>query len=126
MANKGKKEPEAEGKGGILSEMARKVLLTGIGAIFMTEESIRSVLGEMKLPKDAMGFVVDQAKKQKNDLIAVVANEFSNFLAKLKVHDEIQKALTKLQIHIEAKLSFSPQGKAIARDVDIDVLEKEE
>ncbi len=124
MTKKAKKPVEQEGKGGILSEMARKVFLTGLGAIFVTEESIRSALTEMKLPKDAMGFVLDQAKKQKNDLVAVVANELSNFLSKLKVHEEIQKALTKLQIHIEAKLSFSPQGKVIPREIEIDVKEK--
>lgn len=123
MAHKNKKQPESAGKGGLLSEMARKVFLTGLGAIFMTEESIRSALGEIKLPKDAMGFVVDQAKKQKDDLIAAVANEFSNFFAKVKVHEEIQKALTKLQIHIDAKLSFSPSGKAVPREINIDVEE---
>ena len=124
MATKAKKQVENEGKGGLLSEMARKVFLTGLGAIFMTEESIRSALGEVKLPKDAMGFVLDQAKKQKNDLVAVVASEFANFLSKLKVHEEIQKALTKLQIHVDAKLSFSPQGKPITREINIDVEEK--
>lgn len=124
MTKKAKKQTEQEGKGGILSEMARKVFLTGLGAIFVTEESIRSALTELKLPKDAMGFVLDQAKKQKNDLVAVVANELSNFLSKLKVHEEIQKALTKLQIHIEAKLSFTPQGKALPREIEIDVKEK--
>lgn len=124
MATKEKKQAEVEGKGGLLSEMARKVFLTGLGAIFMTEESIRSALGDMKLPKDAMGFVVDQAKKQKDDLIAAVASEFANFFAKVKVHEEIQKALSKMQIHVEAKLSFSPNGKAVAREVNIDVEEK--
>ncbi len=123
MTNKEKKQTESEGKGGLLSEMARKVFLTGIGAIFMTEESIRSALGDMKLPKDAMSFVVDQAKKQKNDLVSVVANEFANFLSKVKVHDEIQKALSKLQIHIDAKLSFSPTGKASAREIKINIKE---
>lgn len=124
MPSKTKKKIEPEGKGGILSEMARKLFLTGLGAIFVTEESIRSALTELKLPKDAMGYVVDQAKKQKNDLITVVATELSNFLSKLKVHEEIQKALSKLQIHIEAKLSFSPHGKALAKEIDIDVKEK--
>ena len=124
MPSKTKKKIESDGKGGILSEMARKLFLTGLGAIFVTEESIRSALTELKLPKDAMGYMVDQAKKQKNDLIAVVASELSNFLSKLKVHEEIQKALSKLQIHIDAKLSFSPQGKAFAKEVEIDVKEK--
>ncbi len=124
MANKEKKKPLPEKKGGLLSEMARKLFLTGLGAVFMTEESIRGALGEIKLPKDAMGFVVDQAKKQKEDLISAVANELSHFFAKIKVHEEVQKALTKLQIHIDANLTFSPQGKASLKKVELEVEER--
>ncbi|MFO1520132.1 MAG: hypothetical protein U1F57_10795 [bacterium] len=123
---KEKKGSETEGKGGSLSEMARKVILTGLGAIFMTEESIRNALSDMKLPKDAMGFVIDQAKKQKDDLISVVAAEVSKFFSQVKVHEEIQKALSALQVHIDARLSFTPKGKPVSNKLKIDVEEVEE
>jgi len=124
--SKEKTPPEGEGKGsgGTLSEMARRILLTGIGAIFMTEESIRNAIGEMKLPKEAMGYVLDQAKKQKNELVAVVAEEVSQFFSKIKVHEEIQKALSALHIHIDARLSFSPKGKPISKNVKVEIEEK--
>ncbi len=122
--SKEKNTPEGEGKGGGgLSEMARKVLLTGLGAIFMTEESIRNAIGDMKLPKDAMGYVLDQAKKQKDELVAVVADEVSRFFSKIKVHEEIQKALSALQIHIDARLSFSPKGKPVSKNVKVEIEE---
>jgi hypothetical protein len=121
MTSKEKNPPEGEGKGGTLSEMARKILLTGLGAIFMTEESIRNAISEMKLPKEAMGYVLDQAKKQKDDLVSVVADEVARFFSKIKVHEEIQKALSSLQVHIDARLSFSPKGKPVSHNVKIDV-----
>jgi hypothetical protein len=120
---KGKRNVEGEGKGSTLSEIAKKVFLTGLGAVFMTEESIRNMLGEMKLPKEAMNYVLDQAKKQKDDLISVVAVEVSKFFSKIKVHEEIQKTLTALQIHIDARLSFSPKGKTTS-EVKVDLEEK--
>lgn len=124
--SKEKNMPEGEGKGAAntLSDMARKILLTGIGAIFMTEESIRNAIGDMKLPKDAVGYVLDQAKKQKDELVAVVAEEVSRFFSKIKVHEEIQKALSALQIHIDARLSFSPKGKPISKNVKVEIEEK--
>jgi len=120
---KTKKSSESEVKGGTLSEMARKIFLTGLGAVFMTEESIRNALGEMKLPKEAMGYVFDQAKKQKDDLIGAVAGEVSKFFSKINVHEEIQKALSALQVHIDARLSFSPKGRAVSNKVKVDVTE---
>jgi hypothetical protein len=90
----------------------------------MTEESIRNAISEMKLPKEAMGYVFDQAKKQKDDLISAVAGEVSKFFAKVNVHEEIQKALSALQVHIDARLSFSPKGKqSVSNKVKIDVEE---
>ena len=104
----------------IFSKFAKKALLTSLGAILMTEESIRNILGEMKLPKEAMGFVVDQAKKQKDDLVSVVAAEVSKFFSKINVHEEIQKALSHLHVHVDAKLSFSPKGHPVPKKVEID------
>lgn len=123
MVPKEKKQPDMESKGTSLSEMARKIILTGIGAIFMTEESIRNVLSEIKLPKEAMGYVVDTAKRQKDDLIAAVAGEVAKFFSKIKVHEEIQKALNTLQLHIDAKLSFSPKGKPVSENIKIKIEE---
>ena len=36
-----------------IPDSIRKALLTGVSAVLMTEEGIRNVLGDMRLPKDA-------------------------------------------------------------------------
>ncbi len=110
MTSSKKKNSNPE-KGGMLSDIAKKLFLTGLGAVFMTEESIRGKIAELKLPKEAVGYVFDQAKKQKDDLISVIANEVSKFFAKIKVHEEIQKALSAMQMHIDARISFLSKGK---------------
>ncbi len=95
-----------EKKTGGMTEVARRILLTGLGAIFMTEEGIRKALGDMKLPKDAVGYVLDTVLKQKDELLGMVASELSKFFSKVKVHEEVQKALSGLQLHLDAKLTF--------------------
>ncbi|HET6980724.1 MAG TPA: hypothetical protein VFI53_01215, partial [Myxococcaceae bacterium] len=48
--------PEAgDGQRGPLVEVVRKVAFAGLGALFMTEEGIRSLAGQLKLPKEALG-----------------------------------------------------------------------
>ncbi|MBF0493060.1 MAG: hypothetical protein HQM15_09810 [Deltaproteobacteria bacterium] len=95
----------------VFSEVAKKFLMTGLGALSLTEESIRGKLGDLKLPKEAVNFLLDQAKKQKDDLILAVANEVSSFFSRIKVHEEIQKTLTNLNIHVDATISFSQKNK---------------
>ncbi len=93
------------------SDVAKKFLMSGLGALSLTEESIRGRIGDLKLPKEAVNFLIDQAKKQKDDLILAVANEVSKFFSRIKVHEEIQKTLTNLNIHVDATISFSPKHK---------------
>lgn len=95
-----------EKKTGGMTEVARRILLTGLGAIFMTEEGIRKAVGDMKLPKDAVGYVLDTVLKQKDELLSMVASELGKFFSKVKVHEEVQKALSGLQLHLDAKLTF--------------------
>jgi hypothetical protein len=104
-----KQEPEK--KSTSMAEMARKLLLTGIGAVFMTEESIRKSLGDMKMPKDAVGYLLDTVRKQKDDLLELVGNEVNNFLSKIRVHEELQKALTGMQLHVDAKINFDKKSR---------------
>jgi len=97
--------------GGTVTDLARKILLTGLGAIFMTEEGIRKSLGDLKVPKDAVSGLLDMMKRQKNEVLSAVATELGNFLSKVKVHEELRKALTGLQVHLDAKLTFDPTKK---------------
>ncbi|HEY1418707.1 MAG TPA: hypothetical protein VGF41_12420, partial [Myxococcaceae bacterium] len=43
-----------DGQRGPLVELMRKVAFAGLGAFFMTEEGIRSLAGQLKLPKEAL------------------------------------------------------------------------
>lgn len=103
---------EEEKKSPTMTDLARKILLTGVGAIFMTEETVRKSLSELKLPTDAVGALVDSVKKQKNEVLELVAVELGNFFAKVKVHEELQKALKGMQIHLDAKISFDKAGES--------------
>ncbi|HCU24107.1 MAG TPA: hypothetical protein DF383_03740 [Deltaproteobacteria bacterium] len=97
-------------KSGGMTEVARRILLTGLGAIFMTEEGIRRNLGELKLPKDVMTYVLDTVLRQKDELLGLVAQELSKFFSKVKLHEELSKALSGLQMHLDAKLTFDRKG----------------
>src|SRR2546423_9350250 len=41
----------------------------------MTEEGIRNLVGDMKLPKDALAFLLSQADKTRSDVTRVVTQE---------------------------------------------------
>lgn len=102
-----------------MTDLAKKILLTGVGAIFMTEDAIRKTLSDLKMPTDSVGGVMDALKKQKDEMLKLVAVELSNFLGKVKVHEELQKALKGLHVHLNADISFDRKGDKTQAKVTI-------
>ena len=93
----------------LLGDLAKRALTTGIGAVFMSEETLRSQLSDMKLPKEAMGYVVSQADKTKRELIEVIARETRAFFSRLEVEDMIGRALTGTTIEITTRVRILPK-----------------
>ena len=104
---------ESQERGGftakVLGDMARKALMTGIGAVFMSEETLRGQLSEMKLPKEAMGYVVNQADKTKKEIIDVVGREARAFFGRLEVDKVVGKLLVGTTIEINTKIRIMPK-----------------
>lgn len=93
-------------KTGGMTDLAKKVFLTGVGAIFMGEEKVRKTFSDLNLSTDAVSGLMESVKKQKDEVLQVVAVELSNFLSHVNLHEELQKALIGMQIHLDAKISF--------------------
>ena len=94
----------------MLGDLARRALMTGIGAVFMSEETLKNSLSDMKLPKEAMGYVVAQADRTKKEIVAAIARETREFLAKLELDKMIARALVGNTIEISTRIRVVPHG----------------
>ncbi|MCP4502414.1 MAG: hypothetical protein GY822_20870 [Deltaproteobacteria bacterium] len=102
----------SSGFSGKVPDFVRKAIMTGIGAVFTTEEGVRSALGDIKLPKDAMGYLVSQADRTKRELIHTLARELRTFLDGLEVEDLVQKSLagTTFEINTTIRVIAKEEG----------------
>ena len=73
-------DEEAKKLSGLVPDIVRRAVLTGVGALFMTEEGIRNMVTDMKLPKDALAFLLSQADKTRTEVARVVTQEMRRFL----------------------------------------------
>jgi Zn/Cd-binding protein ZinT len=89
-----------------IAEWVKKTLLTSVGAMFLTEESIRNALMDLKIPKAVITMALSQAEKTKQDISAILAKEIRLFLEKIKIDDLIEKALRNQTIEIKASIKF--------------------
>ena len=96
---------------GLVPDIVRRAVLTGVGALFMTEEGIRNLVGEMKLPKDALAFLVAQADKTRSDVTRIVTQEVRRFLESETLSREIWKLLTSVTLEVNATVQLKPSGE---------------
>jgi hypothetical protein len=92
-------------------DIVRRAVLTGVGALFMTEEGIRNMVTEMKLPKDALAFLLAQADKTRTEVARVVTQEVRRFLESETLRREIWKVLTGVTLEVNATIQLKPSGE---------------
>ena len=92
----------------LLRETIRRGLVKGLGTITRTDEAVREIVGDVKLPREIVGYVFSQIDDTKNALVRVVAGEVRDFLEATDVAAELQKALTSLSFEIKTEIRFIP------------------
>ncbi len=102
---------EARKLSGLVPDIVRRAVLTGVGALFMTEEGIRNAVTEMKLPKDALAFLLSQADKSRAEVARVVTQEVRRFLESDTLRREMWKLLTSVTLEVNASIQLKPSGE---------------
>lgn len=85
-------------------EMLRKVMSVGLGAAFMTEESVRSALGGINLPKEVLAGILQGANKSKEEFLNKVGNETIKLLSKIDFVKEASRFVEEHKFRINAEI----------------------
>lgn len=93
------------------ADLVKKVLTAGIGAIFLTEESLRTLVSEFKLPKELLAGMLDSANKTKNEFLSKLSSDVMDRLAeKVDPKALMSELLDKRDIEFNVKISFKPKS----------------
>jgi hypothetical protein len=103
----------------VFKRVVERAVETGVGKLAEGPESLRHLMGEMKLPKEVLSYIYTQIDDTKSDLYRVVAKEIRDVFERTQFADEIAKVLTKLSFEIRTEIRFIPndagQGAAQRR-----------
>lgn len=104
---------------GLLSEFVKRFIETG--AKSLSSDTVRQLLSEMKLPRDALlqllsQHLVSQFEETKIGLYRSFTKELRRFFGRTHFADELASALSKLSIQVNMDIRFSPtDGKAAVK-----------
>lgn len=98
-------------------EVLKRVMSVGIGAAFMTEESIRGALGGLNLPKEVLTSMLQGANRSKEELLNRIGNETIKLLSKIDFVKEASRFVEEHKFRINAEIEVvkkSPEDSGLA------------
>lgn len=101
-------QTDESGSRGFVADAVRKAVLTGLGAVFLTEEGARKLAREWKLPKEIVSYVVSQAGTAKDELLRVVSEEVRHFFESDALRREFLRLLSSMSIDVHAEIRLKP------------------
>lgn len=109
-------------RSGAIGDAVRRALLGGLSAVLTTEEGIRNLVGELRLPKDVIALLTQQAERSRKEAFRMAADEVGRFLAGVDVARVVRKALVGMKVEVKAELRFlDDDGAPAAEKVRVQV-----
>lgn len=92
------------------ADMMKKVLTVGIGAFFLTEESLRGLVSDFKLPKEILGGLLESANHTKDEFLRSLSKEvMAQILERVDPPALIQEILEKNEVEFTVKMNVKPK-----------------
>ena len=98
-------------------ELVKKALFTGAGALFLTEDGIKKTVGDFKLPRDVVQYLIRQGEKSKKELFGIVQKELNRFLSTIDITKQVREILDGATFEIDTKVTFRTEGDKMVTGV---------
>jgi hypothetical protein len=94
------------------SSFMKKALTVGVGALFLTEEGLRNLMGEVKLPKELIGGVLDSANKTKSEFLQNLSRDVrEKVIEKIDPFALVQEFFTRNEVEFTVRVNVKPKKK---------------
>lgn len=92
---------------GRLSDALKKVVFAGIGAAFMTEEHIRNYVSDLKLPKEVLNLLLQNAQKSKQEIVNKISAEAIGIMNRIDFVKEASRFAEDHKFKVTAEIEIT-------------------
>lgn len=101
---------------GIMPDILKRTIAAGVGSISTSEERIREMLAEQKLPREVVAYMLKQADSTKREFIRVLSREIREFLEDVDLGGEVAKILTTLSLEARIQVRFVENEESVSSE----------
>ena len=99
-----------------ITEAIKKVVSIGVGAAFMTEDAVKTVLSDLPLPKDIVTGLIQNAKGAKKEFSEGIRSEVREYLSRVDITKVVESTLEKYDFDVQAKVSLRRKDQNDSED----------
>lgn len=103
---------------GVIPELLKRAVEIGVEKATEAPESLKQRVSDIKLPKEAVAYILSQVDETKNGMFRVFAKEVRDFLEHTNIAGELQKLLTTVQFEVNTTIRFTPNDAPAKSDDD--------
>ena len=92
----------------LMPEVIKRIIEAGYEKLAEGPENVRQLVGDLKLPKEALALILSQIDDTKTGVYRVVAKEIRDFLDHTNFAEEMVKVLTTLSFEVKTEVRFIP------------------
>lgn len=96
--------PNEEREG--IRDMIKRIVSVGVGAAFMTDESVKNLLHDLPLPKDIVNGLLQNARQAKADFLETLREEIKSQVGRVDPSKLVDDLVERYDIEVNAKVSF--------------------
>jgi len=102
-----------EGIAKLIPDLVKRTIEAGIGTLSRADTSrLRSLVGDLKVPRDVAKYFLAQVDDTKNALLKVFAGEVRDFLESTDLAEDLRKVLTSVSLEVSTRVRFVPNDPA--------------
>jgi len=94
-----------------ISDALKKIFAAGVSGALLSEEVIRGYVGELKLPKEILQLVLQNAQKSKDEIASRVSREVIGLVQKIDWVSEASKFAEGHKFKISAEIEIIKKDK---------------
>lgn len=98
-------DPEAEGGKGAITEAAKRLLAFGVSAAFVTEETLKQLVRDLKLPREVIQGLLKGAGKSKQEMLDKISTEVVRMISKIDFVKEASRFVETHKFQITAEVN---------------------
>ncbi|MCC7441110.1 MAG: hypothetical protein IT285_05740 [Bdellovibrionales bacterium] len=98
------------------ADLVRRILTIGVGAVFLTEESIKALVKQYKIPAELIGGLMESANRTKSEFLRDLSDKMTDqFMQKVDVRALAKEILEDHEMEITVKFRPAREGKKASK-----------